>query len=403
MELQHLPQEVLEKVPLIQKFLAGEITAEETEVLNLWINESPENKALFESLTTKASQQELMQAFHRSKELTPVAKQRIIEDLFGSDTVVRPMHHLWRRAAVAAAVLFVVAAGIYLLYPKQHRKPEQPEAKVPPKQDAEPGKYKAMLTLADGSKVVLDSAATGKLAQQGGTQVLNKDGQLVYEQATGPSKEVLYNILSTARGQMYPVSLGDGSKVWLNSASSIRYPVSFTGNERRVTVTGEAYFEVAKNPAKPFIVTVEGMEVRVLGTHFNINAYRDDAQIQIKTTLVEGSVKITSASGKPTILQPGEQAAVSSAGAVAVVKDVNLEKEIAWKNALFIFDGDDVKTVMNQLARWYNIEVVYTGKIPDIKCYGIISMRRPVSNVLEVLQLSDIHLKIENAKIIVSQ
>lgn len=272
-----------------------------------------------------------------------------------------------------------------------------------------PGTEGAILTLADGKQIILDSAANGSLAVEGRTKVINKDGQLVYEIEGRVPDALLYNTMTTPKGKQYQLVLADGSKVWLNAASSIRYPTAFAGTERRVEITGEAYFEIAHHADKPFKVSVNGMEVQVVGTHFNINAYEDEAAMQ--TTLLQGSVKITT-NNHTRILSPGQQAQISTTLShpvqqkpgdenIKVVKDADLDAVMAWKNGYFSFSQTDLQTVMRQIARWYDVEIVYAGTIPDRRFGGEIARNTNASQVLKILEESKVYFRIEGKKIIV--
>jgi ferric-dicitrate binding protein FerR (iron transport regulator) len=263
--------------------------------------------------------------------------------------------------------------------------------------DAAPGVYKAQLVLDDGSTITLDSAGTRKLAQQGNMQVMNADGQLVYKKDATTKATALYNTLKTARGQMYPVKLSDGSAVWLNSSSSIRFPVAFTEQERRVEITGEAYFEVAHNDKKPFTVSVNGTEVQVVGTVFNINSYNDEGSM--RTTLLKGAVKVKKGD-QQVMIKPGEQAQVVSDN-IKVNKDVNIIKEVAWKNGLFYFKNEDLKTIMRQIARWYDVDVVYEGNVSKEGISGKIYRNANLSEVLKLLNVLEVNFKIEGKKLII--
>ncbi len=319
--------------------------------------------------------------------------QRILEKILEKKQVpVRRINWL-KRIAVAASIIIALGVGSYFaFFNKSNRATIAKTQDERFKNDVGPGKYKAKLTLADGREIVLDSVMAGLLTTQGGTIVINKDGQLVYQSGSG-TNEVLYNTLSTAKGETYATTLADGSKVWLNSASSIKFPVAFTGNARKVEITGEAYFEVAKNATKPFQVSVNGSIVEVLGTHFNINAYSDEAVV--KTTLLEGSVKI-----KDVVLKPGEQAQVGTT--VKVVKDANLEEVMAWKNGFFSFESADVQTIMRSLARWYDLDVVYASSSINEKIHLEANRSTSLKNVLKVLELtSGVRYEIEGKKVTV--
>jgi ferric-dicitrate binding protein FerR (iron transport regulator) len=237
------------------------------------------------------------------------------------------------------------------------------------------------------------------LAQQGNTSVIKKnDGQLEYNSLDGKTGEVAYNILKTPMGGQYKITLPDGSKVWLNAASSLKYPVVFVGAERRVEITGEAYFEIAKDLNKPFKVQLNNMEVEVLGTHFNVNGYSDEEAI--KTTLLEGKVKVLAAK-EFKFLVPGQQAQLKSSGNISVTNDVSLEETVAWKDGNFQFENSDIKTVMRQLARWYEVDISYKGNI-NKHFIGSISRDVKLSQVLTMLQQTgEVKFKIEGKNLIV--
>ncbi len=268
------------------------------------------------------------------------------------------------------------------------------------KNDVAPGGNKAILTLADGSVIVLDSAQNGTLTNQGNTKVIKLDnGQLAYNSAGIKSTEVLFNTISTPRGGQYQVILPDGSKVWLNAASSLRFPAAFVDKERRVDVTGEAYFEIAKNAAMPFVVSVGGAEVQVLGTHFNIMAYDDEATM--KTTLLEGSIKFVKGNTSH-LLKPGQQSQLTPTGSVNVASGVDMAHVMAWKNGLFHFEDADIQTFMRQLSRWYDVEVVYQNKNNNDQFVLEMPRSSKLSDVLKVLELTgDIRFGIDGKKIII--
>lgn len=312
----------------------------------------------------------------------------------------RRIRHLqWKKIAVAAAITIVLgAAGYWWLVRDRITEVAVTENKPAVLRDVQPGGNKAILTLGDNSSIVLDSAANGKLAQQGNT-VINKtkDGELRYEQS-GRKYEVAYNTLATPRGGQYQLVLPDGSKVWLNAASSIRYPTAFTGSERKVTVTGEVYFEVAHNVTKPFVVSVDETTIEVLGTHFNINSYSEEKSI--RTTLLEGKVRVV-AKGQSGVLQPGQQAEWKSEG-LAIINDVDIEKTMAWKEGKFLFEHDALPDIMRQISRWYDVDIIYEGTPPANRFSGIISRNRNLSEILSMLAATkNIHFTIEGKKIIV--
>ncbi len=319
-------------------------------------------------------------------------------------------HHSKRSAflkiAAAASIIGLIVLGTYQLFNKgTNKKFAKLEIKNRNyKNNLPSGTNKAVLTLADGSTIVLDDAKNGALAQQGNTQVIKIDGKLDYNFNGSASKEVLYNTISTPRGGQYRVELPDGSMVWLNAASSLRFPTAFSGKERRVEITGEAYFEVAPLTPKggqgkiPFTVKVNGAEVRVMGTRFDVMAYDDEAIV--KTTLLEGSVKFVK-NNISSMLSPGQQSQLSKDGRVKIINDIDADKVIAWKNGIFNFQGADVGAVARQLSRWYDVDVVCNKKIDDL-FYAEIPRSTRLADVLKALELTGkVHFKIEGQRIVV--
>ena len=305
-----------------------------------------------------------------------------------------------KRFAIAAAILGIIILSTFLLFktnrPAQVAKAESNSHKF--KDDVVPGGNKATLTLADGSVILLDDAKNGTLAQQGSAKVIKLDGKLLYDLASERSKQVVYNTISTPKGGQYQLELPDGSLVWLNASSSIHFPTSFIEKERRVEITGEAYFEVAKNADKPFIVSVNNSEVQVLGTHFNINAYNDEEEV--RTTLLEGAVKFVDGNNT-SLLQPGQQSQLTKDRIVKVVNDVDVNEVVAWKNGLFSFENAGIETIMRQLSRWYDVEIEYKGKTDDI-FVAEMSRNIKLSDVLKALELTGrVKFEIDGKKIVV--
>ena len=340
-------------------------------------------------------------------------RQEMLNDIrqkLGQPPPVRQM--TVRKVAMAAAALLCLIAGGW--YYSSHKgaagssitSTTSKTAGPVSRQDILPGSNKAILTLGDGSTIVLDSARTGKLAHQGNTQVLKTgDGQLQYTPNSRAESMVAYNVLSTPRGGQYKLTLQDGSNVWLNAGSSIRYPTAFTGKERRVEITGEAYFEIARNVAMPFRVVVnpstqndDRLEIEVLGTQFNINAYKDEPGMS--TTLVEGSVRLVKGRAAG-VLKPYQQALISTDGSLRTKPLADVEQIIAWKNGAFEFDDADISAVMRQISRWYDVEVDYEGKAPTDHFSGRFSRNTSLAGVLKILNISGIQLIAENKKIII--
>jgi transmembrane sensor len=320
----------------------------------------------------------------------------------------------WKWVA-AAAVLLLVAGGWWLTM-KEQMKNDGGQAAITTKRDVPaPQSSRATITLSDGRQVVLDSALSGTLATQGNVKVVRNDkGEIVYHSAVnGPQTTVVYNTLYNPRGsKVVQLTLSDGSKVWLNNESSIKYPVAFNSTERRVEITGEAYFEVAKESSRKFKVKInEGTEVEVLGTHFNINAYKEEGIV--KTTLLEGSVRVTlrqtqgDKGNNGVVLKPGQQARVvenDPSAALSVTTGVDVEQVMAWKNGMFEFAGNDLSSVMRQVSRWYDVEIVYEGESPVANFRGSISRQESIAGVLRMLELTKaVKFRVEGKKVFVSK
>jgi len=298
----------------------------------------------------------------------------------------------------AAAILVFALAGILFFYHRHNPQPGQIAQNKPAKVDIAPGGNKAILTLANGSKLVLNNAKNGDLSTQAGARVVKQDSLISYKAVAANSTEVSYNTITIPNGGQYQLILADGTKVWLNAASSLRFPTAFTGKDRTVELTGEAYFEVAKNKDKPFNVKTAWQTVQVLGTHFNINAYSNETNV--KTTLLEGSVKVYTARSS-MMISPGQQSVLQSNGTFELKRDLDMDEVVAWKNGVFQFNEADIQTVMRQIARWYDIDVEFKGKLPADLYRGKISRNVNVSQVLKILELSGINFTIEGRKIIV--
>jgi len=311
----------------------------------------------------------------------------------------RPVQRLYTRIAAAASILVVLSLGGYLALRRHAPTPQIAQNQI---HDIAPGGNKATLTLSDGRKIVLTDVQNGTIASQGHTLIKKTaDGRVSYDAlANEPAGEVIYNTLSTKRAEQYSLTLPDGSRVWLNSESSVRYPVAFTGTDRTVELTGEAYFEVAHNASRPFRVKVNGELVEDIGTSFNINAYDDEPAI--KTTLVEGAVKVSGADrGNTATLKPGEQA-ISHNGHISV-KQVDVDDAVAWQHGYFQFNEDDLESAMRKIARWYDVEVVYNNEAKKHQqLAGTISRYSTASQVLKKMELTGaIHFDLSGRKIIV--
>lgn len=380
-----------EFLQLIDKYLAGQTTAAEKEqLLNFFES--------FQGNTDDWDEKVIGVRQELEDRMLNNIRQAIAQPVLNkSPKVVRL--HFFRNVAAAVILLAVSGTAVYHWYCKHEQRQLAAQNKAVVKHDVDPGDNRAILTLANGTKLILDSAKIGLLNQTGNISVSKtKDGQVVYsadkDQQNGP---IAYNSISTPIGGQYQVVLPDGSKVWLNSASSLKFPTAFTGNERDVELTGEGYFEVARNKAKPFNVKVKDINVTVLGTHFNIMAYNDEATV--KTTLLEGLVRLTHGNVSD-MLKPGQQGIINNKGIKII--DVDTDEAVAWKNGFFDFERANIQDIMKQLSRWYGTEVMYEGKIPDDEFVGKIRRDVKLSQVLHILELSHVRFRIENRKIIVT-
>lgn len=405
------------KADLIIRHLKGELDEAGKQELQKWVNEDDRNRLFLEDLENETSFQDELNFFSSlevSSAWKKVADQTTYGPKFAMATVI---------LKYAAVFILIASAGLlfYTRYSSDKKPFVNPRFVKNTKNDIQPGGDRARLELADGSIMILEEAENGVLKDKNGNQIVKEGGLLVYKPVVGNSAAMAHNKITIPKGGQYAVLLPDGTKVWLNSASSLRFPTSFSGDVREVDLTGEAYFEVAsvfrshgkqKKGKMPFVVNIlsEGKQagrIEVLGTHFNINAYANERVV--KTTLLEGAVKVYPAGSFSSLkkggvlLRPGQQAETrpASEGRSAInVYHVNTEGAVAWKNGMFQFDGADVKTVMRQIERWYDVDVEYAGGIPKNHFTGIISRNTTVSKVLEMLELTGgVQFEIRDKKI----
>jgi len=323
------------------------------------------------------------------------------------DTPVVSMNRRpWARVAAASAIFILLGVGILSLVGVFNKKETEFISLLPDNQKfkndiAAPTKQKATITLADGTTVALDSLTSGILATQENVSVSKtRDGRIKYDGSGYLNLGLVYNTLSNPRGsQVVDLTLADGSRVWLNAGSSVTYPVAFVGNERKVSITGETYFEVAHDASKPFYVRKADVSILVLGTHFNVNAYNDEADIKI--TLLEGSVKVLNAQSS-LIIKPNQQAIVTNKDVLLNMK-VDVEQVMAWKNGYFNFNNADIKKLMREIARWYAVEVVYEGAVPKQLFGGEMPRNSNLSQVLEILKTSGVKFTIDGRKLKIEQ
>jgi len=364
---------------LAEKWLAGNITPEEQAIFDKWYDAQPEQIPTVEA-SSREEFRELM--------LRQIKSERSNKKNKRSSLVIK---RSWLAATIAACIL--IAFGLFRYLGRQN---EKMDSSIRIAQMVQPGGNKALLTLSNGHTISLDEAQKGLLFSEGSVTVSKSESDLLIYKPNGQITEAArsYNTLSTPRGGKFSIVLPDGTKVWLNASSSIRYPTVFTGGERKVTLTGEAYFEVVHNERMPFSVQIGKVTVADLGTHFVINGYENEPQL--KVSLLEGAVKVIA--GKTLnskVLQPGQQAQLDQNGLIKVVNNADIQGEIAWKNGLFNFSGSDLKSIMRQLERWYNIQVEYPPNLPEYHFGGQTYMNVSLSEVLKVLELNGIHFKIE--------
>jgi len=361
---------------------------------------TPQEKAIVETWYLK-----YLEASHQSpteEKIIDVNKRMRIA--VNKHTLIPAIYYkLFVRIAVAASIIICIGFGAH--YFMQSKPDMQPVIAKTLVGDALPGSNKAMLTLSNGNLIILTNAQNGVLGQQG-TIRINKtaDGEIIYTKNSGGDAainetSITYNTISTPRGGQWKLTLCDGTQVWLNAGSTIIYPTEFNGNERKVEITGEAYFEVAHIKAKPFRVLCGTQTVEVLGTHFNINAYKDEPVI--KTTLLEGSIKIIKADNVQ-VIKPGEQAWTEVINnKISIRSALDSKTETAWKDGYFRFDNAGLAAVMRQFSRWYDVDIIYSGDVSQHEFNGKISREANLSKVLKILALSGVHFKIKGKSLIV--
>ena len=408
---------------LLQRYLAGDCTAEEKDLLEAWWAElhaefpwevpAGQEGVVHDRMLSRiraelgnelgvAAGREPAAELGRSEEEDPVDVQAPVkwQSVEGdAESMQIPVRRLeWRQYAGIAAAVLVIAAGGWLWQSRYNRTPSAGNAKVAAI-EAAPGSNKAVLTLGGGKQVVLDSASNGMLALQGNERVMKQNGQLDYQQGGEGESDgngVIFNTLATPRGGKYQLVLPDGTKVWLDAASSITYPTAFVGKTRQVSISGQAYFEVVHDPNKPFEVKVQGQIIRDIGTAFDINAYTDEPTMKI--TLASGAVAVGGPGNTVVLRQAGQQLDCRD-GQLEPVHDADLTAVLAWKNGLFYLTSADIATVMRQVGRWYDVDILFEKGIPAGHITGIVPRNTMLSTVLQVLQTSGVHFTVEGKTI----
>ncbi len=397
-------------IELLGLFVDGGISREDYDLLVDYIRANPEDEELNIAIDTvfkNSKKFNLLNGDDKELIFQNIIRNKHFDSEIQNELEIIPTFapRLWYQLGIAASILILITTGLYFY--KNRTVDDNIAAKVVEPKEAiiTPGDDKAILTLSDGTKIILEDAKNGILANQAGVSIQKtSDGELLYSFSNSANtvspetkENVIYNKIETPIGGKYQVNLPDGSKVWLNSSSSLRFSALFNGHTREVELSGEAYFDVSKNKGKPFRVITKDQIVEVLGTQFNINSYSDEGPI--KTTLIEGSVKIIY-KDKVVLLSPGQQ--FQPKELVSAVVEADTEEVVAWKDGYFVFKNEDIKSIMRKLSRWYNVEVSYSGNIPEVGFGGNISKSKDISEVLDVLQLTNaIHFKVEGRRITV--
>ncbi|MEZ2445026.1 FecR family protein [Chitinophaga sp. RCC_12] len=377
------------------------MTEQEWKIFSQMLKE-PEHESQLEAIIDTELKEHALEGEPDNKVLEGI--QNHLQQHIKADGKRTPTFSLYLKRVAVAAVFALALAGVgyWWFVLKAPLKNEVAQANVPDKNiPIPPGSNRAVLKLGNGTEVMLDSLKEGMLLQQGQAKIIKSgNGQVSYKITGTTPAEIVYNTITTPRGGQYQLTLADGTKVWLNASSSLRYPANFSGKERRVELTGEGYFEVARNESMPFHVKANSIDVEVLGTHFNINSYKDEPVI--RTTLLEGSVKVTSGK-QDSRLKPGQEASVITNGDIKLQDDVNTEEVIAWKNGMFQFKAADIETVLRQAARWYDIQIEYKGGI-SARFSGQISRSANAEQLFKILELTNkVRFEIHGRNIVVKQ
>lgn len=387
---------------LLQRYLAGECTADEKLLLETWWDELQAEAMAVETPDDVVRHRMLSRIkAELGEELQPAREENTEEPAKEEPAKETPLKTLpWRRYTGVAAAILLIAAGIWLW--TQHN-PSQSEA-PPITIEATPGGNRATLTTGNGMMVVLDSIGNGTITIKGQDHpIVKQDGLLDYQQSGRTANsgrtagENAMNTLAVPKGGQYKLILSDGTKVWLDAASSITYPTAFVGNTRQVSVTGQVYLEVAHNPDRPFEVKTQGQTIRDIGTSFNIYAYTDEPAV--KVTLASGAVEITAPGGAAVGINKAGMQAEYRDGQLQPVHDADLNSVLAWKNGLFDFASADIATVMRQVGRWYDVDIQFDKGVPDGHITGAIPRNTMLSTALQVLRTSGVHFTTEGKTI----
>lgn len=379
---------------LLKRYQAGELSGDGLQQFFQQLEDEKNRAILAEAIDeTAADPAFAMNAELARTEQSLISLHSAIRNL--PETPVRSLKRKW--ISYAAAVIVLLGIGAYLWTQFASSSKEAARNVIA---DRDPGRKGAVLVFSDGAELLLDTLREGMLVDQKGTKAVLKNGSLHYEE-NSENAGMVYNTMITPRGRMFQLALPDGTQAWLNSASSIRFPTAFNEDTRQVYITGEVYFEVAKDEKKPFLVSVnQQAAIRVLGTHFNVKAYEDETVIE--TTLVEGSIQL-SAAGKELLLKPGQQARLNAQRRMELTPVVDLNQVLAWKNGLFNFNGYDLKAVMREISRWYDLDIVYEKEPAPTEIVGEMQRDLKLSVVMDILKDLDIRYRLDGKKLIITE
>lgn len=392
-----MPQNQSHIQMLFQRFSDHQASPEEVKELFRLVAQEGNDHEFIALLELEMEMSELVNVEDQKRRDQVLSKIKEVIGVIEGEPAVPAKKSNFRWLAIAASVMLVMGAAVFFFRSGQT---DNNQGKLV--NDLAPGKVGATLTLANGRKIRLSEAGNGEIAKEAGISVTKTaDGQLVYQIKEEVAQTDKINTLSTAKGETYILTLPDQSKVWMNAASSLTYSATLMGRGvRRVKLVGEAYFEIAKDKAHPFIVESKGQQVQVLGTHFNVNAYEDEPATM--TTLLEGSVKVTSGTNKE-ILKPGEQSKLSSSGSISI-QQVDVDNAVAWKKGYFQFENENLESIMRKVARWYDVEVIYQdSNLKKLAFMGTVSKYKNVSQILKTLQMTnELDFRIEGKRILIS-
>jgi transmembrane sensor len=378
---------------LFEKQLSKTLTGEEKTELKQFLADPGNEEAIKEVIS------DLYSAGEPEIQIDEQVSNEILQTIFTSKKPAKLItlsakKNYFKFIAAASILIVAVLSVFFILNRRNHELPQTATIQNP--SQIAPGQQGAILTLSDGKQIILDKVSDGQVANDGGNSIIKNGAKIEYG-AAGGSSQASYNTMVTPRGRTFQLTLSDGSKIWMNAASSIRYPTVFNSSERKVEITGEVYFEIAHDASKPFKVMVKNTEIEVLGTHFNVSAYSDE--MVMKATLLEGKIRLKE-NGGIALLKPGQQAQIKD-GNIRIVNDADLNQVMAWQRGMFEFNKTDLATIMRQISRWYDIDVFYEGKPREAKYGGGLSRNLPLSEILKLLEQDGVQFKLEGKKLFV--